>query len=375
VIRVRLKGINTVRKRLADGTIATYFYHRETGHRLRGEPGSPEFLASIAEAEKLVADRLAGRLQGAFSGLVRDYTGSAEFAELADSTRRERRRQLATAEREFGDMPVGVLNDPAVRKEFTAWGRKVASASGNRESDGRLSAISAMLSWAVENHDGVVVNHLRGFKHRYHSDRSDKIWTPENIDAFMKVAPLELQQAMILALHTGQRQGDLLRLVWTQYDGAFIRLRQSKTKRRGVAGPLVEIPVTTTLKQMLDGMPRRAATILTTRSARPFDRGWFGNLWRRTTKAAGIEDLHFHDTRGTAVTLLSEAGCTPQEVAAITGHRLKSAAAILDKYLARTRVLAEAAIIRFENSSQTEFANRLQTGTGTEQKGTKKTDV
>lgn len=73
--------------------------------------------------------------------------------------------------------------------------------------------------------------------------------------------------------------------------------------------------------------------------------------------------------------MLSEAGCTPQEVAAITGHRLKSAAAILDKYLARTRVLAEAAIIRFENSPQTEFANRLQTGTGTEQKGTKKTDV
>lgn len=38
------------------------------------------------------------------------------------------------------------------------------------------------------------------------------IWLPEHIEAFMNVAPLELQRALILALHTGQRQGDLLRL-------------------------------------------------------------------------------------------------------------------------------------------------------------------
>ena len=45
----------------------------------------------------------------------------------------------------------------------------------------------------------------------------------------MAVAPLELQRAMILAVHSGQRQGDLLKLCWTQYDGAFIRLRQGKS--------------------------------------------------------------------------------------------------------------------------------------------------
>ena len=36
-----LKGINTVRKRLRDGTIAVYYYHRATGARLNGAPGSP----------------------------------------------------------------------------------------------------------------------------------------------------------------------------------------------------------------------------------------------------------------------------------------------------------------------------------------------
>ncbi len=78
----------------------------------------------------------------------------------------------------------------------------------------------------------------------------------------------------------------------------------------------------------------------------------------------GLDDpveLHFHDLRGTAVTLLSEAECTPQLVATITGHSLKTVHRILERYLARTRGLAEQAIFNFENSPRTKFANQLQT--------------
>ena len=32
--------------------------------------------------------------------------------------------------------------------------------------------------------------------------------------------------------------------------------------------------------------------------------------------------LHFHDLRGTTVTLLSESGSTPQQIATITGHTI-----------------------------------------------------
>ena len=185
----------------------------------------------------------------------------------------------------------------------------------------------------------------------------------------MAVAPVEIQRAMILALHTGQRQGDLLRLVWTSYDGTFIRLRQGKAKRRGVPGPPVEVPVTAALKRMLDGMPPVAATILTSRTGAPFRKRYFAKLWADASKSAGLADLHFHDLRGTAVTMLSEAGCTLQQVAAITGHSLKSVEGILGKYLARTRGLAEQAIFQFENSPRTKFANQLQTGSNDEQKG------
>ena len=56
--------------------------------------------------------------------------------------------------------------------------------------------------------------------------------------------------------------------------------------------------------------------------------------------------LHFHDLRGTTVTLLSEAGCNEQQIATITGHSLRTVHQILE----RTKGLAEKAIANFENS-------------------------
>jgi hypothetical protein len=49
-MRVRLKGINSYTARLADGTTTTYWYAWKGGPRLKGEPGSPEFIASYNEA-------------------------------------------------------------------------------------------------------------------------------------------------------------------------------------------------------------------------------------------------------------------------------------------------------------------------------------
>jgi hypothetical protein len=60
MVRTRLTGINRVRKRLSGGSIAIYYYHRATGRRLKGEPGSPEFLSDYANAEKLSRNRHAG---------------------------------------------------------------------------------------------------------------------------------------------------------------------------------------------------------------------------------------------------------------------------------------------------------------------------
>jgi hypothetical protein len=47
---IRPKGINYATKQLADGTLRTYWYAWKGGPRLRGEPGTPEFIASYNEA-------------------------------------------------------------------------------------------------------------------------------------------------------------------------------------------------------------------------------------------------------------------------------------------------------------------------------------
>jgi hypothetical protein len=93
-----------------------------------------------------------------------------------------------------------------------------------------------------------------------------------------------------------------------------------------------------------------------------------GAAWRERMKEAGLynenprERLHLADMRGTAVTLLAEAGCTIPEIVSITGHTIKSANQILEKYLARTKAISDAAILKFENSEACNFANRLQAG-------------
>lgn len=202
----------------------------------------------------------------------------------------------------------------------------------------------------------------------------------------MREAPLEIQRALILGLHTGQRQGDLLRLPWSAYNGVTIRLRQGKARRGRKQAPLIEVPCTLALRRMLDAMERVSPLVLTSRTARAFKKRYFHQLWDRAAKVAGLDSvqlpgleepvaLHFHDLRGTTVTLLSEAGNTPQQVASITGHSLKTVYLILERYLARTSGLAEQAIFNWENSPRTKFANLLQTSATTAMALRKKSDV
>ena len=157
----------------------------------------------------------------------------------------------------------------------------------------------------------------------YHADRADRIWIEEDVAAFLTLAPETLQRALVLALETGQRQGDLLVLPWSAFDGAWIRLRQSKTGRK------VSVPVTRRLRTVLDNAPRTSLSYSPT-------------AWTPLATT-------FHDLRGTAVTRLSEAECTPQEIATITGHSLRDVGAIMDRYSARTDKLAVAAIAKLES--------------------------
>lgn len=334
---VRLKGINTVHKRLADGTVATYYYHRRTGKRLRGEPGTGEFSVSLAEAEKLAPDRLAGTI----AGLIKDFRTSKKWDKYRNSTREIMSFNLDAAERKFGAVPLDLIDRDGFYRDVADWRDKL-SGKTPRAADAKVSALKTVFSWGAANKK-IKANPIANMERVYRADRSDIIWLPEHVEAFEERAPAELRNLLTVALHTGQRRGDIFALTWNQYDGRAITLRQSKTRAR------VYLPCTEALRSMLDSLPRRQATILLDARNKPWTPATFRTVWDKTLAGLPtLSHLHFHDARGTAVTMLSEAGCTPQEIAAITGHTLAGVERILEAYLARTRPLAESAIRKLE---------------------------
>lgn len=345
----RIKGVNAVTTKLAGGRTVTYYYHRATKTKLPGAFGSPEFIAALAEAQKAPPDRDKGTL----AGLIRGFERTTSWRDLAESTKKEYRRVFRFWEVKFGTLPLVALATKSFRRDVLQWHSEFAETKP-READNRVTILARVLSWASRD-DDLERNVLDTFKRAYSADRSDQIWLPEHVTAFLDAAGQEMALAMILALHTGQRQADVLRMAWTNYDGERITLRQGKSGRR------VVIPCTAALKATLDSMPRRGALILTTKTGRAFKKRYFAQMWDEAYEAAslpvngeGKPELHFHDVRGTTVTMLFEAGCSVAETASITGHAMRRAQEILDRYLSRTAVLAESAIAKLENRIEPE---------------------
>ncbi|MCO5079367.1 MAG: tyrosine-type recombinase/integrase [Chelatococcus sp.] len=280
--------------------------------------------------------------EGTLFKLVDEYRKSSEFTTLAQKTQRDYERYLRLIEDEFGTMPVSVVEHPKSRGEFKAW--RDSFAAKPRKADYAWTTLARVLSVAKDN-GRIAVNVCERGGRLYESERAEKIWSAEDITAFCAAASEELQFALLLALWTGQRQGDLLALTWSAYDGKTIRLRQGKTRKR------VTIPVGEPLRVSLDAIDRgkRASThiLVNSRHGHPWTESGFRSSWNKAHESAGLGDLHFHDLRGTAVTRLALSGCTVPEIASITGHSLKDVEAILDAhYLGGRLELAEIAIAK-----------------------------
>jgi integrase len=214
--------------------------------------------------------------------------------------------------------------------------------------------LALILAWGKKR-GRISVNPCERGGRLYDGARPDKVWRDDEESTFLGVANDVIILAYMLAVWTGQRQGDLLRLTWAAYDGAHIRLRQSKTGRN------VMVPCGSPLRTILDAKladpsPRRAITILTTIAGLTWTQLGFSASWRKTQARAGIKGLTFNDLRGTAVLRLALAGCTVLEIAAITGHSLRDAQTILDaNYFHRDQALAESAMRKLE----TRFGNKM----------------
>ena len=342
-MRISLKGLNSITKQLADGTKRTYWYAWKGGPPLRGEPGTPEFIASYNEA---VARKVTPP-HGKLLSLLQAYQGSEDFRDgLAPRTRSDYVGKIKLIENAFGDFPLSAMTDVRTRGIFKAWRERLATSS-RRQADYAWVVLARILSWGMDR--GLVAANpcARGGR-LYRGSRAENIWTTADEAAFLERAPAHLHLPLLLALWTGQRQGDLLRLPWSAYDGKHIRLRQSKGGKR------VVIQVGAPLKIALDAAPKRSPIMLTNRDGKPWTSDGFRASWRKACKAAGIVGVTYHDLRGTAVTRLALAECTEAEIATITGHSLRSVRAIIDThYLSRDPALGDSAIAKLERGTKT----------------------
>jgi integrase len=342
-MRIDAKGLHWTIATLADGTKKTYWYAWRGGPRLAGEYGSPEFIASFnaAAATKVAAP------EGRLLALLHGFQKSQDFLSLRERTRADYVVQIKKIEQRFGDAPLKALSRPQTRGVFLDWRDELALKS-RRQADYVWQVFARVLSWAKDR-GKITVNPCERGGRVYHGTRVDFVWSVEDEESFLKHAPAQLHLPLLLALWTGQRQGDLLRLTWSAYDGSVIRLLQSKSERRGARPVRVEIPVGAPLKAALDASARRSPIILTSKAGRPWTAGGFRASWRIGCDAASIVGLTFNDLRGTAVTRLALVGCSEAQIAAITGHSLRDVRSILDQhYLHRDIELARTAITKLE---------------------------
>jgi integrase len=339
-MRMRLKDINWSIKKLADGTTKAYYYAWRGGPRIDAEPGTPEFVRLYNEA---VASHRK-RSTETFSSLIDYFKDQSEYKSLSDKSKRAYDGYLKLIEAKFGAMPIGAVEDRRARGDFKDF--RDSFSDTPRKADYVWTTIARVLSVAKDR-GKIAVNVCERGGRLYDSDRSEIIWTAEDIKQFCAVASVELQAALLLALWTGQRQGDLLRLTWKDYDGSYIRMRQ--TKGRGRKGRRrVTIPVGPPLKAALDAAlkeKRSSVTILVNSFGRPWTEDGFRTSWDKAFRKTSLKDMHFHDLRGTAVTRLALSNCSVPEIAAITGHSMATVQEILDVHYLGGRVeLAESAI-------------------------------
>jgi integrase len=324
MVRVDLKGLAKV---TAKGR--TYWYAWRGGPRLRGEPGSPEFMASYNEAIESHRTPDTGR----FKFLVVAYKASADYAELADSTRKNWSPWLDRIAEHFGELRIAQFERPEkIRPVIRHWRNQWANKP--RTADYALQVLSRVLSHAVDPLGKIAENPCEGIKQLYSSDRSEIIWTDADIVALEKTCPAEVSLAVDLASHTGLRLSDLLRLSWSHIGEDAITFSTGKSRGRREA----VIPLYDDLRNVLERIPTRSPIVLTNQRRRPWKSSGFGTAFNRAKISAGLSDrdLHFHDLRGTAATKFYIAGLPIRVIAEILAWSEEQVERIIRRYVGRS---------------------------------------
>jgi hypothetical protein len=153
--------------------VLLYYYAWRSGPKLRGEPGSPEFINSYNDA-------IASQKRPVSGTLLTDH-GISKLGRILEEVRRDAARvkaYLRLIEDKFGDMPIEALSDPRVRGEFKAWRDKMADKP--RKADYAPSTLAQLLSFAKDR-GRISVNPCKRGGRLYEADRTEQIWSEDDI--------------------------------------------------------------------------------------------------------------------------------------------------------------------------------------------------
>jgi len=250
-------------------------------------------------------------MPGSLGWAIEKFLASKLYDERAETTRRNYRRVLDQLRKSWGAGLLRDLQPRHIRKIRNAIGEKSTTAA-----DIAMSLISALWEFATEQLGlELDADPTHGVKRVHKVTHEHEPWPAEIIERFWHEARPSLCWAVKLALFTGQRRSDLVKMEWSQYNGEFIEVSQQKT------GELLWIPCHKELRAELDRMPRIAKTILVGERGAPLTGSSLSVMVRKALREMGVNGYAIHGLRKNAAVALADAGCDAFEIAAITGHR------------------------------------------------------
>jgi len=121
---------------------------------------------------------------------------------------------------------------------------------------------------------------------------------------------------------------------------------QQKTDER------LELPILPALVEELSTLQKNSPAFVLTSQGKPFSAAGFGNWFREVCDEANLPHCSAHGLRKAATRRLAEAGCTNQQIKAITGHHTEAEVARYTR-AASQKKLAEHAYTMLENNRKT----------------------
>jgi site-specific recombinase XerD len=293
-------------------------------------PEAPGFWEAYSAAanNKGPAGKTRAPTAGTLGSLIVAYLGSPAFTRLRPATQGPYRRILDRLRREAGDDAVSDFQ----RRHLEVMVDRREAEGGPEAGNNLRRMLKLLFKLALKRNmradDPTVGIDKRKAAKPAGKEMGWRTWSEGNIDAFIAKYPLGTREylALSLLLYTGQRRGDAVKLgpknIKGKYDPKNFKERKLSFVQEKTGTPLT-IPIHAKLVEALAqaNIPADAPAFLLTHRGKPFTPEGFGNYFSECADHAGIkEQASAHGLRKAAATRLADAGCTPHEVMAITGH-------------------------------------------------------